>query len=136
MGTMNDINTHNLICDFGRHAGVPYTRLPVSYLRWMVNSGHPKATIAEAELKRRGTTFPRIDISGHAIDRASYCAMEAWIRTRLPNEGLHAWLVRVAQEARDRARVKKGRYHHLGLMFAFEEGEYWPVLLTVMREKK
>lgn len=28
MGTMNDINTHNLICDFGRHAGVPYTRLP------------------------------------------------------------------------------------------------------------
>ena len=40
---MNDINTHGLVCDFGRHKGIPYTRLPVSYLTWMVNRTHSKS---------------------------------------------------------------------------------------------
>lgn len=127
------MNTHNLICDFGRHKGVPYTRLPVSYLKWMVNCKHSKNHIAEAELQRRGTVTPELEISGHAIDRASLHCLEIWRNTRLKEEGLHAWLIRVSQEALKSGSKKKDKYHYLAMKFVFEEDGIWPVLKTVMR---
>lgn len=130
------INTHNLICDFGKHKGTAYTRLPVSYLTWMVGSNHSRADIAAAELKRRGTVTPDLDVSGHAIDRASLSCRKIWHETRGGEEGLHAWLCRVAREALDKKQIdQKGRYHHLGMQFAFEFEGVWPVLKTVMPEK-
>lgn len=132
----NEINTHNLICDFGKHKGQPYTRLPVSYLKWMINERHSKADIASAELERRGTTTPDLDISGHAIDRVSLSCRKIWHEDRAKDEGLHAWLVRVASEALELKSIDdKGRYHHKGMKFAFEQDGCWPVLKTVMREK-
>jgi len=135
---MSDINTHDLLCDFGKHKGVPYTQIPVSYLLWMVNAGHSRKHIAEAELKRRGTVFPELDISGHAIDRASLHCLEIWQATRRDNEeGLHAWLVRLATEAlKIGQRDDKGSYLHKGLRFVFEQDGIWPVLKTVMKAKK
>ena len=132
---MTEINTHGLICDFGRHKNFLYTRMPVSYLKWMVNSGHRKADIAAAELKRRGTVTPDLDVSGHAIDRASLTCRKIWHETRGSDEGLHAWLVRMANEAMAKANIDdKGRYHHNGMMLAFENDGVWPVLKTVMPE--
>ncbi len=32
------INTHHLTVGFGKHKGELWTRVPVSYLRWLVNS--------------------------------------------------------------------------------------------------
>jgi len=133
---MTDINTHGLICDFGKHRGQPYTRLPVGYLQWMVNGAHQKADIAAAELKRRGTVFPDMDISGHAIDRASQQLIGRWTETRKPDEGLHAWLIRMATDARARGRCKGEKYVHADIKFVFEEGSHWPVLKTVMIERK
>lgn len=135
---MSEINTHNLICDFGKHKGTPYTRLPVSYLTWMVGARHSRADIAQAELELRGTTtLPEMDISGHAIDRASLSCRKIWHDTkRDENEGIHAWLHRVAAEAMAAGKVNhKGRYEHIGMQFAFEEDGVWPVLKTVMRSK-
>ncbi len=130
------INTHGLVCDFGRHKGALYTRMPVGYLKWMVNSRHGKADIAAAELERRGTVTPDLDVSGHAIDRASLSCRKIWHTNRGENEGLHAWLVRVAREALDKNDIDaKGRYHHVGMRFAFELDGVWPVLKTVMPEK-
>lgn len=130
------INTHNMVCDFGRHAGVLYTRMPVGYLKWMVNSRHSRAAVAEAELKRRGTVTPDLDVSGHAIDRASLSLRKTWHETARPDEGLHAWLCRVAREALEKNDVDvKGRYRHLGVKFAFEQDGVWPVLKTVMPDK-
>ena len=80
------INTHGMICDFGRHKGTPYTRIPVSYLLWMVGAGHSRADVAQAELDRRGTTVPELDISGHAIDRASLVCRRTWHQTSEPGE--------------------------------------------------
>lgn len=44
---------NNPICDFGLHKGEPYTRLPASFLTWMVGINHQKAQYASDELKRR-----------------------------------------------------------------------------------
>ena len=128
------MNTHNLICDFGKHKGVPYTQLPVSYLKWMVNSDHSKKDIAEAELDRRGTVTPDMEISGHAIDRASLSCRKIWHETKNHDEGLHAWLIRQAQNAlKVDNKDDKGRYLYCGMKWVFYQDGIWPVLKTVMR---
>lgn len=134
----DDINTHNVVVDFGRHKGTPYTRMPIGYLKWMVNSAHSKQAIAAAELKRRGTITPELDLSGHAIDRASTnpYTMHRYKETMRPDEGIYSWLARMAAEARAHNDVDhKGRFNYAGLRFAFEEGQHWPVLKTVMPAK-
>lgn len=133
---MSAINTHGMICEFGKHKGTPYTRLPVSYLLWMVNVKHSKQEIAQAELDRRGTVAPDLDLSGHAIDRASLRCLNIWQSTRQKGEGLHAWLARVGREALDAAPPDKdGRCFYMGMKLAFEMDGAWPVLKTVMPHK-
>ncbi|KKE81468.1 hypothetical protein [Pseudoalteromonas luteoviolacea] len=41
------------ICDFGLHAGEPYSRLPACFLNWMVETNHEKRDLAKNELNRR-----------------------------------------------------------------------------------
>ncbi|KPH58025.1 hypothetical protein AMS58_15555 [Pseudoalteromonas porphyrae] len=41
------------ICDFGLHKGEPYTKLPASFLNWMVGNNHEKSAFAHQELQRR-----------------------------------------------------------------------------------
>lgn len=132
-----EINTHNMICDFGRHRGTPYTRMPVAYLKWMVNSGHSRADVAQAELDRRGTTTQdEFDVSGHAVDRASNSCLGFWQRTRRQNEGLHAWLIRLGKVAIEQGKeVKPGKIAFAGMLWCFEKDGCWPVLKTVMRDK-
>jgi hypothetical protein len=130
------INTHGYIMQRGRHAGEPITRVPVGYLKWMVNSRHSEADFAAAELARRGTVTPDIDISGHAIDRASLNCRDIWHQTRDKEEGLHAWLVRVSKEALEEGERRGDKISHIGMLFAFERDGCWPVLKTVMRDKK
>ena len=134
---MNAINTHGMICDFGRHQGTPYTRLPVSYLKWMVGARHSRADVAEAELDRRGTTTPVLDISGHAIDRASLSCRKIWHETRSKDEGLHSWLCRMASEAlAEGAPDEDGRCFYNGMKMVFEDDTVWPILKTVMPQKR
>ncbi|MEL0641802.1 hypothetical protein V6260_14415 [Pseudoalteromonas aliena] len=45
--------TEHTICDFGLHKGEPYTKLPASFLTWMIGTNHNKREYADAELKRR-----------------------------------------------------------------------------------
>jgi hypothetical protein len=135
---VTDINTHNLRVDFGKHKGELWTRVPVAYLKWLtnkapINPGDIAGDIARSELKRRGTVTPTIEVSGHAIDRASLSCRKIWHETRGPDEGLHAWLCRMAQAALDaKDETKSGKFHHCGMLFAFEFGECYPALKTVM----
>ncbi len=123
--------------DFGKYAGTAWTRVPVSYLRWMVNSGHPQARQAEVEIKRRGTVLPTMEITGHAIDRVSSLFINKWRVTRYPDEGLHTWLHRTAETAlKANRRDDAGRVIHEDMLFAFAEEDQWPVLKTVMRNPK
>jgi hypothetical protein len=126
------INTHGMIVDFGRYKGKLYTRIPVSYLKWMVHSCHHHSDVARSEMERRGTVTPTIEISGHAIDSASLRFGKLWRETaKNDNEGLHAWLVRMCEEALTQSKINEEGIVYYGTMkLVFEPGE-WPVLKTV-----
>jgi uncharacterized protein (DUF3820 family) len=124
---------HKFVMPNGKHQGERLVHVPVGYLKWMVNVNHTCAAYAEAELARRGTVTPDIDVSGHAIDRASLYCLEVWKSTRNENEGLHAWLVRVAQEALEKGEEREGKIHYMGMKMVFVREGKWPVLQTVIR---
>lgn len=130
---MNDINTHGQTIDYGKHKGELFTRLPLGYLRWMVNESAPQADVAKAELERRGATLPRVNISNHAIDRASLRVLELWQQDRGEDEGLHSWLERVTVEAIAQGRVIGDRIHYKRMKFCIAHGEEFPTLKTIMR---
>lgn len=122
---------------FGKYAETKWTRVPVGYLRWLVNSNHPQCALAVQEIKRRGTVLPTMEITGHAIDRASALFINKWRGSRNPDEGIHSWLHRVAEGAlRGNQRDAEGRVIFEDMVFAFAEEDRWPVLKTVMRNAK
>jgi hypothetical protein len=135
-GSMSDIDTHKLVVDFGRHKGELWTRMPVPYLKWLINESSKYAPIAQAELKRRGIALTQdLDVSGHAIDRASQVLIGKWMETRLIEEGLHGWLLRMATAARKDGKKVDAKYLYAGMKFVFAEGDIWPTLTTVMLDR-
>lgn len=129
-------NTHGQIVTFGKHKGERWTRIPVSYLRWLTNESETWRGMALSELKRRGTTLDsKIELSGHALDRASLNCRRIWHQTSEEGEGIHAWLTRTAMEALE-ARGDKELIRWKGLKLIFTFGEYYPVLKTVMPYKE
>lgn len=131
---MTEIDTHNRIITFGKHKGERWTRLPVSYLRWLSNESTGEARLwAEAELKRRGTTTPSdVELSGHAIDRASQITDE-W-----KERGVHSWLTEVAGIAYTFTEKSEGEevVIHNGYKFAFKHGNHYPILKTIISKKR
>src|SRR5687767_888424 len=123
-------NTHNLKLEFGKHKGERWTRIPVSYLKWLANNGDKEyATLAKAELDRRGTTTPdAVEISGHALDRASQIT-DDWKEV-----GVWTWLVKLAEDALE---ISYGltEIHFKGFKLCFFYGAYYPVLKTIMKSK-
>ncbi|MBF0121207.1 MAG: hypothetical protein HQK79_20430 [Desulfobacterales bacterium] len=136
--------TQNLICSFGMHKGQPYTRLPISYLKWMVEINHTHKTIAEAELNRRCVPLQKkegIKITIHAINRASQFCLKQLKQFELNKKGIHNCLTDLSLEALKKSNDKdkaegKGKYFYAGLqwIFAFEGNE--AVLKTIFPHKK
>lgn len=127
------IDLHSYEMKAGKHRGVRIVNVPVSYLLWMVGVNHSESLIAKAELDRRGTVVPDVEISGHAIDRASLLCRKTWHQDKGENEGIHAWLVRVAGEAlRIGERRNNGKIYWKGMKFKFTADTKWPVLLTIL----
>jgi hypothetical protein len=122
----------------GQHKGKRITRVPVSYLRWMVGANHTDAAEALKELQRRGTVFPKVEVTHHAIDRASLRCRDLWLATRRRNEGISAWLHRAALGALKNYNPtgQDWRVYYAGMKFQFKRASCdsaWPVLLTVNR---
>ncbi len=133
---IGEIKTYGELVTFGKHKGERWTRIPVSYLKWLVNESSNWRETALAELKRRGTTLSyEVEISGHAIDRASLNCRKTWHETAEDGEGIHAWLVRMATEAIG-SKGKQELIHWKGVKLAFTYGEYYPILKTVMPSKQ
>lgn len=137
---MAEINTHNLIISFGKHKGERWTRLPISYLKWILNQHDMAEAIkqtAKAELARRGTVLSYdLELSGHAIDRASLYCLRHWKDTRKENEGIHAWLLRVAYDALAHGKkIDDHTFQHKFLKFGFAFGELYPTLKTIIPVK-
>ena len=122
------MDTNNLIVDFGKHKGERWTRIPVSYLRWLSNENIAiNSTIAKAELKRRGTTIPEtLELSSHSIDRASQIT-NIW-----KEKGVCSWLQKIGEQALEFAKGKE-TIDYKGFKFCFVYGNYYPTLKTIIR---
>ncbi len=133
------MDTHNLILEFGKkHRGKLITRVPVGYLTWMCREadGYWKG-VARAELDRRGTRIPDLEISNHAIDRASLRCRRMWVESAKNGEGLYSWLLRMCREALDVGELKEDIAYHNGMKLVFDMADpTWPVLKSVVPRKK
>lgn len=76
------LETHGWIMPFGKYKGERITRVPVGYLRWMSNIRHEFSEYAEEEMDRRGTVLITVEITGHAIDRASLLCRHIWHKSK------------------------------------------------------
>lgn len=135
---MAELDTHGYrLKNSKRHRDKLITQVPIPYLKWMVNARHQEAAYARAELDRRGTVTPELEISGHAIDRASLLCRRLWHEDRGEDEGLHAWLVRITGEAmKDGKKLENGKIAYKGMRLAIEFDCEWPILKTVMPGRK
>lgn len=133
---MTDIVTHDLIVESGKFKGQRWTRVPMMFLKIIANQrDHKHHKIAQAEIKRRGGVGSSdVEVTGHAVDRASQVLIGKWMETRTPDEGLHAWLCRMASAARKHGKKSDDYYHFAGVKFAFAEGVY-PILMSVMNDR-
>lgn len=127
------IDTHNKTVPFGKHKGERWTRVPVGYLRWVANELQgPAREMAEAELQRRGTAVRTMDVelSGHALDRASQVT-EEW-----KEQGVYTWLSKIASEALVLAEKSEGEEAVLyrGYKLAFKHGNHFPILKTIIKK--
>lgn len=114
--------------------------------------GHPlkdapivqeKRRCAECERFRKRIHYedahwPEVDLTAHAIDRASLYCRDKWHEERVKNGlGIHSWLVKVATEALAKGEKKEdGKIVWKGMKFAFQTETRWPILLTVRPDKE
>ncbi|MGD9276272.1 MAG: hypothetical protein PVJ67_03815 [Candidatus Pacearchaeota archaeon] len=125
---INKINTHGYkLQNSKKYKNILITRVP------------EEKEYADAELKMRGATMPIIDISKHAIDRASLRLKKIWKETReSDNEGLYSWLARIAEKALETEKIEKNademsdKIKYMNIQFIFDYSMATPVLLTVI----
>lgn len=122
-----------IIMPNGKHTGEPITRMPLSYLKWMVQARHTHADKAAEELLRRGTVTPEVDITAHAIDTASLRIIRTWENDRKKDEGLHSWIARRAIEALRHGKADGEKRIHKGIVWVIDTSGAWPILKTVYR---
>ncbi len=136
-------STHGVTLDFGRHKGQLITRVPVGYLKWMVREHHDPDGFAAAELARRGTELPAIEVSGHAIDRFTQRYLYLWTEhvadtgedvglwTYLNRRATAAWAAMLA-DVNTRKEEPEIKVTHEGERWVFANQGEWPVVMTVM----
>lgn len=127
------MDTHNAFVRFGKYTGERVTRIPVGYLKWAIankcegpvelSNGAPAQLheVAPFEIKRRGERIDSIDVSMHAIDRASLYFLPKFRLEHGHMEGLASWLQRTALEAWTNRWTLPGVQH---------EGDNWKIPLN------
>ena len=131
----------------GRYRGQRVHRVPQGYLLSIANDKHPLGAIARAELARRGAIDrATIELSAHAINRASVRLSSEFGKRSQRTQGLYSWLLDVAVEAfqygavTSSGRREDGDQHrkvdHDGMRFIFAcRDGLMPVLVTVKKLK-
>jgi len=131
------LNTHGVTLSFGKYKGTLITRVPLHYIKWMINDSKiPQHEYAQAEFLRRGDTMPLVEISGHAIDNASFRVLHNWLINpeKDEGEGFYSWLQRMTLQAVEQGvRLESGKIKYLGMKLVIEQGEEFPVLVSIMK---
>jgi hypothetical protein len=118
----------------GKFRGVLITRVPPGYLRWMISSGHVLWEFAKKELDRRGSEELNIEVTAHAIDRASCRLIDKFMAEASPQEGIWTWLAKKAEEALakyDGMLQDNIQVLHEEVVYVFEMKFVVPVLTSV-----
>lgn len=144
MGRKSIINDKNLVLSgddvilYGKYYGTKWTRLPINYLKWILNTSAPEEDKAKQELERRGTIldFQNMEITPHAIDRCSQYALDVWQKKRRGEEGMYHWLHRTACNAFNVMSPRRDKSMWGKLIFVFERGKYFNTLVTVIRDRR
>lgn len=76
-----------------------------------------------------------VEVSYHAIDKASLRAVHAWKVDAKNDEGLFSWLMRVSNEAVVKF-PKQERVRYKGMTLVFAYGNHFPTLKTVLVSKR
>lgn len=123
----------------GKYAGTPISGVPPGYLRRLSATKGKLGAMAKLELIRRGIEAYSIEVTAHAVDRASLRLGAQWAQHSEAGEGIHAWLGRMAEEALDKLdplkRVGNMTVSHWGIVFAFDFKFATPVLMSVWLSK-
>jgi hypothetical protein len=86
-------------------------------------------------MRRRGMTVYAVEVTAHAVDRASLRLPAVFLKSRLQHEGLNTWLGRVAEEALKQAVKPDGKINiqvpYLDVVWAFDLRFEVPVLRSV-----
>ncbi len=132
------IDTNNLYIVNGKHKGCLWTRVPRRYLMWVANiTNHQDYELAISELERRGSSVDdeTVEITAHAIDRASLVLYRKYLKERKDNEGLYSWIYRNVVIADKRNRERRTEVDYNKITFIFKFGRVVPVLVTVYKSK-
>lgn len=122
----------------GKFRGVLITRTPPGYLVWAINNMEPHySDKARAELARRQTYEPNIEVTGHALNRASQRILHVW-QSEKTEDGLYTWLAKKAEAALHAQPQgpfpKNYQVTHNGIVYAFKMKYVIPVLASVWVE--
>lgn len=130
------LNTQDVVIDFGKYRGVRIQHLPRGYLVFMVQNETQQWQYAEAEMDRRGTVIPQIELSAHSIDTASLRIRKTFHEHRGKNQGLHSWLAEAAWAAYQEKPKGVDVHEYLGVRWVFGIDGVFPMLKTVTPAKK
>lgn len=132
------VQTENVEIGFGKHRGQLWTRVPVSYLRWILQQERKgqmeKAQdYAGSELARRGTDLTiEMEISPHAINKFSLRHMAYYRAKAKKDEGLYSFILRTASMAIEKGEeLVDGKRKFDNITFCFDFSLCEPVLKTV-----
>lgn len=136
-----------VVMPWGPYQGERITRVPPSYLFRLRDNPcdavppgdwNSWSQVAQAELDRRGTYIPEVEVTSHAIDQASLRILPVWRREAGEREGLHRWMAHTAMSALTFGVPcdTPGRYYYLGVCWVFNPNEECarPVLQTCWRK--
>lgn len=118
----------------GQYAGTLITQVPEGYLRTVVRRGLSEQQHAVLELERRGCFESRVDVTAHAVNRASQRLLKVWRKTRNGDEGIYAWLARMSERAILHHGKADGRLSLDGVVYDFISTCGVPTLRSVWRD--
>ena len=120
---MPPLDTQALSCSHPRVNGQGYTAIRITILKRIAKSDHLSAAFAKAELLRRGHLEIPIEVSIHAIDKASSRYWKVWLQKRRAQQGLASWLKEQAMKAyQESVAIDDNIFvrEYMGMTFCFQ----------------
>lgn len=121
---------------YGKYKGYQWSMVPIRFLKFQLNNKTSLMGQCERELKRRGAVnMDYLEVTFHAINRASVKLLNEYLNTRKPDEGIHDWLHRLATIASYRMNSEMV-VNHEHICFTFIRGLEGYILVTVYPERE